>query len=572
MVLLPQPRRVSLSDRLVAASEPAVSVGACGLPPEGYKLRIGPDGAVTIEAPDDAGAAYAAATLTQLARAGSGLVPQGEIEDWPDLPVRAVMLDISRDKVPTMATLLALVDRLAGWKVNQLQLYTEHTFAYTGHEEVWADASPMTADEIRALDAHCRARHIELVPNQNCLGHWERWLRHERYRPLAMAPDGFTDGFGRKRPPTTLEPTNPEALPLVRSLLAELLPNFGSRRVHVGLDEPWELGPARVGDYLDWVKRLCAAPELDGREVLVWGDVLRADAQRLGALPPNVTVCEWGYEDNHPFPAMGAKYAAAGRSWWVSPGTSSWVTILGRWENMIGNIASAVGVALEHGAGGMLNTEWGDQGYLQPLSVSEPGLAFGAAAGWCLDANRDLDLAAALDAHCWHDGAGVLGGVVRDLGGVYRMVKSQFPNISTVVMHLYFPQFPVGAGLTGGCTVEELEGVASALERSEARLGGARPSRPDGASLVEELRWAVALVGLLVRDAIARLRGDGHLRAIPAAERTSLAEELDGLIAEHRRLWLARNRPGGLEDSVAWLAHLRDCYRAGEAAADWWGW
>ena len=37
------------------------------------------------------------------------------------------MLDISRDKVPTMATLFHLIDRLAGWKINQLQLYIEHT-------------------------------------------------------------------------------------------------------------------------------------------------------------------------------------------------------------------------------------------------------------------------------------------------------------------------------------------------------------------------------------------------------------------------------------------------------------
>ena len=54
------------------------------------------------------------------------------------------MLDISRDKVPTMPTLFALVDRLAEWKINQLQLYIEHTFAYRGHEEVWRNADPMT--------------------------------------------------------------------------------------------------------------------------------------------------------------------------------------------------------------------------------------------------------------------------------------------------------------------------------------------------------------------------------------------------------------------------------------------
>ena len=53
-----------------------------------------------------------------------------KITDWPDYPQRGVMLDISRDKVPSMETLYQLIDLLASWKINQLQLYTEHTFAY----------------------------------------------------------------------------------------------------------------------------------------------------------------------------------------------------------------------------------------------------------------------------------------------------------------------------------------------------------------------------------------------------------------------------------------------------------
>src|SRR5207342_333696 len=111
-------------------------------------------------------------------------------EDWPDFAVRGVMLDISRDKVPTMATLYEMVNLFASLKINQLQLYTEHTFAYSQHEEVWRNASPMTAEEIQFLDQYCKQRFIELVPNQNSFGHMERWLKHEKYRHLAESPDG----------------------------------------------------------------------------------------------------------------------------------------------------------------------------------------------------------------------------------------------------------------------------------------------------------------------------------------------------------------------------------------------
>jgi hypothetical protein len=37
-------------------------------------------------------------------------------------------------------------------------------------------------------------------------------------------------------------------------------------------------------------------------------------------------------------------------------------------------------------------------------------------------------------------------------------------------------------------------------------------------------------------------------------------------------LWLARNRPGGLPDSAAWLEHLAAAYRTGEVDPAWGGW
>ena len=62
---------------------------------------------------------------------------QGE----PAFDRRGYMLDISRDRVPTMETLEWLVDVLSQLRFNELQLYVEHTFQYRGHERIWRDAS-----------------------------------------------------------------------------------------------------------------------------------------------------------------------------------------------------------------------------------------------------------------------------------------------------------------------------------------------------------------------------------------------------------------------------------------------
>lgn len=569
MNLVPVPRTVELGDTLVPA-RPAARRLDRSVPAQGYELRIGHEG-VELVGGDEAGLFYGDATLAQLARLHGGALPTGTVRDHPDLPVRGVMLDISRDKVPTADSLRVLIDRLAALKVNQVQLYSEHTFAYRDHPDVHAAASPLDAGEIRELDAFCRARHVELVPNQNCLGHMNRWLAHARYRPLAIAPDGFVDPYGISRPAMTIEPGNPASLALVRELLAELLPLFSSRRVHVGLDEAWELPASRMDDFLAWVATLRGLPEIDGREMLMWGDMVSGRPDLVAALPRGVTVCEWGYDDWYPFEERCGVLAEAGVPFWVAPGTSSWLSILGRLTNARRTCRRAAAAALAHGGAGYLNTDWGDLGHLQQWVFSEPGLTYGAAVSWCLASNEDLDLGAALSTHVFGDDTGNLAAAVLDLGDAHRLVTPQFPNMSALVTNLYYPQLAVGRGLTKGLTSEELAAVGTCLETARHDALRSRPSRADGTWLVDEVVFSTELVAMLVRDAQARLRGDGTLASVPEEERAALGLVLDGLTERYRDLWLRRNRSGGLEDSIAWLRNLRAAYSSGRPDPDWGG-
>lgn len=560
-VLLPRPRHAFWSGAFVDASPPTISIGG-SLPAQGYRLAIRHD-EVEIVAPDAAGAFYAEATLDQLRRrAPEGQLPEGVVEDWPDLAVRGVMLDVSRDKVPTVETLEALIDRLASWKINHVELYIEHTFAYAGHDVVWADASPFTPDDIVRLDRFCRERQIELAPNQNCLGHFERWLRHEPYRSMAIAPDGRVDARGRRRPPTTLEPTDPRALELVASLLAELSASFTSDRINVGLDEPWELPDERFADYLAYVQALRARPELDGRQMLMWGDIVASHPEHLVDLPDGVTVCEWGYEATSPFADRAALLAASGRPFWLCPGTSSWNSLVGRTTNMVENCRRAAEVALDTGAEGYLVTDWGDNGHLQHLPASEPGFAFAAAVSWCISTNRHLDLAEALSVHAFDDDAGELATALLALGDAHLSVEPQVPNASVLVLQLLSPRFRMGEGHTAGLTSDDLDRVGGVIADARAKLARSRPRRVDGALVVSELDASARLLDLLVGDAQARLGAGGTLEAVPASTRLLLAAELDELTEEHRMLWLARNRPGGLDDSCGRLAALAAVYRS----------
>lgn len=356
--------------------------------PEGYTLDISAK-SIAITAHDEAGAFHAAQTLTQLARqaAGKKYLPCLRISDWPDFPHRGVMLDIARDKVPEMDTLYAFVDQMAEWKLNELQLYTEHTFAYKGHHVVWENASPMTPQQIHALDVYCREHFIELVPNQNSFGHMGRWLSHPEYAYLGEMTDGGDD----------LCPVEPRCITFLNELYDQLLPCFSSGQVNVGCDETWSLGKGRSATavnekgegrvYLDFLLQIHQLVSAHGKRMQFWGDIINKHPELIPELPKDMIAIEWGYDADHPFERNCARYAAAGVPFYVAPGTSSWCSLLGRTENSLENLRNAAINGKANGAIGYLITDWGDLGHWQFLPVSYGPMAYGAAACWAYDAN-----------------------------------------------------------------------------------------------------------------------------------------------------------------------------------------
>src|SRR5271170_1824699 len=254
--LLPRPRLLKRSGGTFTLPKPLAAIkvvrgNSAPNHPEGYALAVSKTG-IKISFRETGGLRAATATLRQLLREYGRRLPCLRIRDWPDFPRRGVMLDISRGRVPKLETLLDLAEKLSDFKINELQLYTEHTFAYKKYKSVWQSWGALTAKEIQILDARCRELGIDLVPNQNSFGHLRYFLEDPKLKNLAevSAPyEAETKDFLRR--PTTLAPNHPGTLPFLRGLYEELLPNFSSKFFNVGGDETWDLSRGRS-------KTLCA--------------------------------------------------------------------------------------------------------------------------------------------------------------------------------------------------------------------------------------------------------------------------------------------------------------------------
>jgi hexosaminidase len=524
------------------------------LPEQAFELRI--SGAERIlQSGGEAGAFYGCLAFVQLIEQFGANPPSLTIQDGPDFPARGVMLDVSRCKVPTMATCKLLIDRLAALRLNQVQLYIEHTFAFSAHKAIWHDASPFTHEEILELDQYCADRFIELVPNFNSFGHFERWLRHPEYRHLAECPD--------QAGCSTLAP-NAASLRLLEALYDEYLPHFSSSLFNVGCDETWELGQGRskararksstTAVYLDFLNKIHKLVARKGRRMQFWGDIILHQPELIKELPADIVALCWGYDDDHPYPKQCRAFAAAGVEYYVCPGTSAWNSITGRTDNCLANLESAARNGLKHGATGYLVTDWGDGGHHQVLPVSYTGFAAGAGYSWCLRANRKSDLAGAISHHFFADSTSTLGQFCLDLGRTPNRIPGYKRHNASVIGQLLFRKLTDGSLDLSGVTQAQYDRAEAWLDKLAADLGKARPACGDREMAMRELRHALAAS----RHAIHRGRFAQFGKGTPEA----LRHELQNLVMGHEVQWLSRNRRGGLYESSTRLRKTGEALRA----------
>ncbi len=361
---------------------------------ESYQLTVAQT-EIRITAKSETGLFYGLQTLRQLVRTEGTVLSEMKIDDAPDYPARGFYHDCTRGKIPTLETLFKLADKLAYYKLNQLQLYIEHTFAFARHSDMWSGADPLTAEEIIRLDHYCRERHIDLVPSLSTFGHFYMGLRSPRKKHLneldvdaPALPFSFRDRMAHY----TLNASDPESIRLVEDMLAEFLPLFSSSYFNICCDETFDLGKgknaakvAKLGSaeklYVDFLLKIIAAVKKYGKQVMFWGDIIAKAPGLIRKLPADTIPLEWDYSvaaancDTKIMQQSGLKF-------YICPGVAGWNSFLNRINPASQNIVNYAARGLKFGAAGFLNTDWGDFGHVNRLGCSYHGMALGAAAAW----------------------------------------------------------------------------------------------------------------------------------------------------------------------------------------------
>ena len=531
------------------------------LPAGQYRLAIAPD-AVTLTAGDDEALCNGVQTLRQIIDLNGAVLPAQAITDWPDMATRGYYFDCSRGRVPKLSYLKQVADRLCRYKVNQWQLYIEHTYLFRDLSEAWRDDTPLTAQEILELDDYCAARHIELVPSLSTFGHMYKILSTKTCCDLCELEDSEKIPFSYSYAGWhhTLNASDPDSLAFVKKLIDEYRPLFRTNKFNICDDETFDLGKGRSKEqadregaqalYVRHVKALCEYIVAQGGIPQFWGDIMWRFPESCRELPKETICLNWGYLPEQRENEI-RDIAASGITQYACPGCCGW----NRWMPLqlyaYKNNRIMGRHARKYHAVGILNTDWGDYGHINDPRLTVPGMLYGAAFAWNADEVPFDEINEAVSRLEYGDASGTLAGAMAEMSdhevfdwwNAVNWIESSDARRAKLLAKLDMTQVPA---------------ANAAVEAARGKVLAAARSLPAGRKDIVQLVCVVADSILLWNDVGAYLAG-AHTAGDEAG--TALACRLEHWFYRYRIEWDKTSRVSATPNLIRLMNAWADCLR-----------
>ena len=368
-------KRTGLSEARVeplASDQPAfrlaTGTGALALPSlpatnavESYSLSVRTK-EIVAAAREPAGSFYALQTLCQLIRANrlGGTLPCLTVQDWPSLRWRGFQDDLTRGPSSTLDTLKFEAAQGSYLKLNLFTYYMEYQFAFQRHPDIGPPDGSLTPEDLSALVAFARLLHVDILGNQQSFGHFGRILAHPEFAALRETADVLT-------------PVREETYRLLDVFYSEECPRLPFPWFNVCCDETYGLGTgpacelvAKIGlggVYVGHIRRIHdLLRDKYGKRMMMWGDIILQHPTTLTAVPKDTIMLTSGYDARPSFEDQIVPFAKSGYEFFVCPGVNNWSRILPDFGVAATNIQHFVRDGAKHGALGMIDTDWEDDG------------------------------------------------------------------------------------------------------------------------------------------------------------------------------------------------------------------
>mgnify|MGYP003623259258 CR=1 FL=1 len=240
-----------------------------------------------------------------------------------DFEVKGFHIDL-RCQIMTPEALKNFARELSEIGVNTIIMEWEGTFPYQKHATI-SNKYAYSPEEVKSFIEHCATLGIDVIPLQNCFGHVEYILRHDRYAHLKE---------DRKEVSQVCPVKEEECKAVFTEIFAEMAALHPSHYFHIGGDETYLLGSCKACTakvekegksklFVDYVKAMCQIVTDMGKQPVLWADIILKYPEAVNELPKNLIYVDWNYGWERDYFGNMDKLVKAGATFWGAPSLRS---------------------------------------------------------------------------------------------------------------------------------------------------------------------------------------------------------------------------------------------------------
>ena len=308
-----------------------------------------------------------------------------DITENPQFNMSGVMLDASRNAVPTVADVEKLLQHMAVMGLDTLMLYTEDTYEVKEYPYFGYMRGRYTSEELKACDEYAAKLGIDMIPCIQTLGHLREALKWNYASKIKDTDD-------------ILLVDEPQTYDFLESCLKAASEPFRTKRIHIGMDETFQLG---LGKYLEkhgyenhidlmnrHLQKVISITDKLGLKPMIWSDMyfplfaenspykdedgsIREDI--LEGIP-DVELVYWNYyrKEQEVYERDFQKHKLLGSTPIFAGGAWTWNGLAPNYGKAIETTEAGLAACKQEGIGEIFVTLWGDNGAETPFATAYP--------------------------------------------------------------------------------------------------------------------------------------------------------------------------------------------------------
>ncbi|HNW57300.1 MAG TPA: family 20 glycosylhydrolase [Bacteroidales bacterium] len=265
-------------------------------------------------------------------------------------------------------TIKALKDfarEMASLGLNTLVMEWEASYPFDKDATI-SNELAYTREEVTEFIGYCEKLGIDVIPLQQCFGHVEYIVKHDRYCNLREDEKEISQICPLKIKEDSI---------LFTRLFTDLSSVHHSKYFHIGGDETYLLGhcpecskkalaEGKSKLFVDYMKMICNIVISMGKTPVMWADILLKYPEAASELPPQTIFVDWNYGWKTNYFGNISALQSRGLEFWGAPAIRShpdnyFVTC---WGKHFSNQSEFIPYARKAGYTGIIMTSWSTSG------------------------------------------------------------------------------------------------------------------------------------------------------------------------------------------------------------------